>query len=385
MLVVLLAFLRLGCMSFGGPAAHLAYFRHEFVERRGWLTDGQFAQCISITQLLPGPSSSQTGMLIGLIRAGWPGAAGAWIGFTLPSAALMTAFGLYSPHMRTSQGWLHGLLVVAVAIVAQAVVTMRRALISNLAQLLLAMATCAAMLLLRSAATAPLAIVVCAAAGLGLASPRIASQEALPVRVSRTAAMIAALLFAGIFAALAVCARVWHDPLVTLASRLYAVGSLVFGGGHVVLPLLQSTIVNSGMASAQRMIAGYAAVQAMPGPLFTLSSYVGSMVYNGSLGVAGAVVATLAIFLPSFFLLAAVIPFYVQLARNRRFVSALAGANAGVVGLLAAAFVSPVWTNAIHTWADALFAAAAFALLALVRVPPWIVVICGATAGALLL
>jgi len=383
MLEVLLAFLRLGCMSFGGPAAHLAYFREEFVRRRGWLSQAQFAQCISITQLLPGPASSQTGMLIGLLRAGWPGAVGAWIGFTLPSAALMTAFAIYGPRGFAHAGWLHGLLVVAVAVVAQAILTMRRALISDLPQLVFAIATCAAMLLAPYPATAPLAIGLCAAAALAVTRAKTERSEPLALHRSRRGAIVAAGVFVALLAGLALSARAFHNPYVVLAARLYDVGSLVFGGGHVVLPLLNAEVVHAGMASSQKMIAGYAAAQAMPGPLFTLSSYVGAMVYDGALGVRGAIVATLAIFLPSFLLIAAIAPFYADLAASPRFSRALAGANASVVGLLASAFVAPIWTNAVHTIADGAFAAAAFAALSYARLPAWLVVALAAAAGAL--
>ena len=382
MLEVLLAFLPMGCRSFGGPAAHLGYFRDEFVVKRHWVSDEQFAQCIVITQLLPGPASSQTGMLIGLLRAGWGGALCAWVGFTLPSAVLMTCFALYAPHGFQRQGWLHGLLVVAVAVVAQAIVLMRRALVANVPQVCFALATCAAMLLLPYPATAPAAIGACAAAGLFLRHAKTAPAQPLCLRTSRRGAIVAGALFVALLAGLAVAAHAWHDPYVTLASRLYEVGSLVFGGGHVVLPLLHAEIVHTGMGTSQKMIAGYAAAQAMPGPLFTLSSYVGAMVYGGALGVAGAIVATVAIFLPSFFLLAAIAPFYGAIAASPVFARALAGANAAVVGLLASAFVTPIWATAVHTLVDGAFAAAAFVVLAMLRWPAWLVVALAAAAGA---
>jgi chromate transporter len=323
-------------------------------------------------------------MLIGLLRAGWGGAIAAWIGFTLPSAMLMTAFAIYQPHAFSRVGWLHGLLVVAVAVVAQAILTMRRALIADVPQLLFALATCAAMLALPYPATAPAGIGLCALAGLALTRGNTERVEPLPLRSSRPGAAACVGLFLALLVGLGTAARAFHDPYVTLASRLYQVGSLVFGGGHVVLPLLHAEVVHAGMASSQNMVAGYAAAQAMPGPLFTLSSYVGATVYDGALGVRGALVATLTIFLPSFLLIAAIAPFYTKLAANYRFARALAGANAGVVGLLASAFVSPIWTNAVHNVTDALFAAAAFAALTLLRCPAWIVVTLAAGAGALL-
>jgi chromate transporter len=381
MFEVLLAFLRLGCMSFGGPAAHLGYFRDEFVRRRRWLTEAQFAQCVAITQLLPGPGSSQTGMLVGLIRAGWPGALGAWIGFTLPSAALMTAFALLVPGGLAHAPWVHGLLIVAAAVVAQAISIMRRTLIPDLAHLLLAFATLAAMLAAPFAATAPLAIAVCALTGMLLPGNSRRTVEPLVLPVSRTGAAAAMASFGALLVALPLLAHATGSREAALAAALYDVGSLVFGGGHVVLPLLQTQVVGAGIASAQSLIAGYAAAQAIPGPLFTLSSYIGAIAYHGSMGIAGAAIATFAIFLPSFFLIAAVAPFYAALAGSERFARALTGANAGVVGLLASAFVRPVWTNAIHSPLDVLLAAAAFAALTVLRWPSWAVVALGGAAG----
>lgn len=384
MLEVLLAFLRLGCLCFGGPAAHLGYFRDEFVRRRAWLTDAQFAQCVAITQLLPGPGSSQTGMLIGLLRAGWAGAAAAWVGFTLPSALLMTAFALLAPGGFSHASWLHGLLLVAVAVVAQAILIMRAALAPDAPRLLLAFGTLAAMLAAPYAVTPPLAIACCALLGMLLRDGKRAVFEPLALPVSRAGAVAAMLCFGALLVALPILAHDTNSPAALLAAKLFDVGSLVFGGGHVVLPLLQSQVVSAGIASPQNLIAGYAAAQAIPGPLFTLSAYIGAIAYNGSLGVSGAAIGTLAIFLPSFFLIAAVAPFYAALAANERFERALSGANAGVVGLLASAFVSPIWTNAIHSYLDVLLAAAAFAALTVFRRPAWLVVALGGAAGLLL-
>ncbi len=384
MLEVLATFARLGCYSFGGPAAHLGYFRREFVLRREWLTEEQFAQCIAITQLLPGPASSQTGMLIGLLRAGWPGAISAWIGFTTPSAVLMTAFALLSSRGFGHAGWLHALLVVAVAVVLQAILAMRRALIVNAVQLLFAFGTLSAMLLLPSGAGAPIAIAVCALLGAVLMRTPHRIAQPLHLPVTRAGALAAIAVFVALLFVLPLCAQIFHSRELAVASRLYDVGSLVFGGGHVVLPLLQSQVVAAGIASSQKLIAGYAAAQAIPGPLFTLSSYIGGIAYNGALGIAGAIIATVAIFLPSFLLIAGIAPFYTRLARNARFANALAGANAGVVGLLASAFVTPIWTNAIHSALDGVFAAGAFVALTALRWPSWIVVVLAVVIGLLL-
>lgn len=380
MLEAFLAFFRLGCISFGGPAAHLGYFRDEFVRRREWLTESQFAQCIAITQLLPGPGSSQTGMLIGLIRAGWPGAVGAWIGFTLPSAVLMTAFA-YVPSPAAGSGWLHGLLLVAVAVVAQAVATMARVLAPDAARLALAFGTLAIVLAAPHAVTAPLAIGGCALAGMLLRGAKHTAAEPLSLPVTRTGALAAMACFLVLLAGLGVAAQLTHSREALLAARFYDVGSLVFGGGHVVLPLLQSQVVSAGIASPKSLVAGYAAAQAVPGPLFTLSSYIGAIAFDGALAIRGAAIATAAIFLPSFLLIAGVSPFYAALAANERFARALAGANAAVVGLLASAFVTPIWTNAIHSYVDVAFAAAAFAALSIFRAPAWLVVALGAAAG----
>lgn len=384
MLEVLWAFFRLGCHSFGGPAAHLGFFRREFVQRRAWLSEEQFAQCIALTQLLPGPASSQTGMLIGLLRAGWAGAFGAWVGFTLPSAALMTAFALAAPRGFAGAGWLHALLVVAVAVVAQALLTMSRSLITGIPQLLFAFATLAAMLLVASPSTAPLAIAICAAIAIVVVREHRTEIEPLPLRVSHATAFAALVVFLALIFALPLLARALESHELMLASRLYDVGSLVFGGGHVVLPLLQSQVASAGIAPAQKIIAGYAAAQAVPGPLFTLSSYVGAIAYNGSLGIGGATVGTAAIFLPSFLLIAAIAPYYAALSRNAAFARAIAGANASVVGLLASAFVTPIWTNAMHTILDGVLAAAAFVALVVLRWPAWLVVAAGAAAGVAL-
>lgn len=385
MFEIFLAFLRLGCISFGGPAAHLGYFREEFVRKRNWLTESEFAQCIAIAQVLPGPASSQTGMLVGLIRAGWPGLFAAWSAFTLPSAVLMAAFASYEPHALAGAGWLRGLLVAAVAVVANAIVMMRRSLIPSAAHLALTFATAAALLALPYPATPPIAIALCALAALALPAPQATSAKALDLHIGKRTAVLTFCVFLALVFGLPYAAGVTHARELTLAARLFDTGSLVFGGGHVVLPLLQSQVVAAGIAPAQRLITGYAAAQAVPGPLFTLSSYIGTIAYGGALGAEGAIIATVAIFAPSFFLIAAAAPFYSHLARSGRFARALGGANASVLGLLAAAFVSPIWTNAVHSILDAVLAACAFAALTALRWPNWLVVAVCAAAGFVLL
>lgn len=381
---IFLVFLRLGCMCFGGPVAHLAYFRDEFVQKRRWLDESAFAQCIALTQILPGPASSQTGMLIGLLRGGWPGSIAAWTGFTLPSAAAMTAFGLYATSGIADRPWLHGLLVAAVAIVAYALVMMRRTLVPDAAHMAMTLVTAAAAIAFWRPFVPVAAIAACAAAALMLPARTGAEARSIRLPVSRSGSIAAGTVFAVLAAGLPAVAARLQIPMLTLAARLFDVGSLVFGGGHVVLPLLQSQVVANGIAPAHAVIAGYAAAQAVPGPLFTLSSYVGAVAYSHSLGIAGAIVATFAIFAPSFLLIAAAGPSYAFLANDPRFSRALSGANASVVGLLSAAFVNPIWMNAVHTFTDAALAAAAFAALAFARAPNWLVVFACAAAGFIL-
>lgn len=378
---VFLTFLRLGCTSFGGPVAHLAYFQREFVERRRWLDDAAFGECVALTQLLPGPGSSQTGMLLGWLRAGPAGAIGAWVGFTLPSAVLMAAFALAVPHANVHAGWLHGLLLVAVAVVAAALVSLRRALAPDLARSLLAIGVLAAILLAPPyPIITPLVIAVAAIIGLFLPETYAAARPQLDLQLSRSAGIVAFALLVLTFAALGLWATSGAH-LAILSNTLFRIGSLVFGGGHVVLPLLQTQAVAAGIVDGRTILAGYAAAQAMPGPLFSIASYVGASAWGSTLGVAGAIAGTIAIFAPSFFLLAGVAPFYRQLATNKRFRAALAGANAGVVGLLAAAFVTPIFVTSIRTPLDGAAALVAFAAIQYAKVPAWIMVILAALFG----
>ena len=382
---ILAVFLRLGCLSFGGPVAHLAYFREEFVARRRWLDDGTFGECVALTQLLPGPGSSQTGMLIGWLAGGPLGAVAAWIGFTTPSAIAMATIAVALPHGSTTTGWLHGLLLVATAVVASALVTMRAALAPDWRRMLIALAVFALVLLAPGPVIAPVGIGAAALAGFVALHGRVKTDDPkLDLKISRRAGAAVLLLFIAALLAAALIARATQAPAAILFDTLFRVGSLVFGGGHVVLPLLQSQVASAGIVDQGTILAGYAAAQAMPGPLFTISSYVGRAAYDGTLGAAGALIGTLAIFSPSFFLLPGVAPFYRALASNDRFRSALAGANAGVVGLLGAAFVTPIWTTAVHTVVDGVAVFIAFLALYVCRVPPWVVVLAGAGVGTYL-
>lgn len=383
-LTVFLAFLRLGCTSFGGPVAHLGYFRAEFVERRGWIDDSTFGECVAISQLLPGPASSQTGMLIGWLAAGFPGALAAWIGFTAPSAIAMTAIALALPHLAVGNR-LHGLLLVAAAVVATAVVTMRASLAPDAPRMLIALATMALVLGVATPWAGPLAIAGFAVAGALFLHRRVAAAgTGLRLGVSRRAGAVAFGAFLCLLVVLGPAAGATRTPELVLAGEFFRIGSLVFGGGHVVLPLMQGELVGAGIVNGRDLLSGYAAAQAMPGPLFTLASFAGGVAYGGTLGWRGAAIATAAIFAPSFLLLASIAPFYATLARNERFRGALAGANASVVGLLAAALIVPIATTSIRTPLDAGVAVAAFCALQFARVPAWLLVLVAVAVAVLI-
>jgi chromate transporter len=384
---VLAVFLRLGFTSFGGPVAHLGYFRAEFVERRRWLDDASYADLVALCQFLPGPASSQVGIAIGLLRAGYLGALVAWIGFTLPSALIMVAFGYgvaaFGDVARA--GWLHGLKVAAVAVVAQAVLGMARALAPDRERATLAVIAAIIVLAVPSSLGQIGAIVLGAIAGLTLLRGEIATGQApLPLHVSRTLGTTLLVLFFVLLAGLPLVATMLPAQSVKEFDAFYRAGSLVFGGGHVVLPLLQASVVPPGWVSNDAFLAGYGAAQAVPGPLFTFAAYLGTVMSPPPNGAIGALVCLVAIFLPSFLLVIGALPFWDELRRRASAQAALRGVNAAVVGLLLAAFYQPVWTTGITTAADFALGAAAFLLLFMWQTPPWLVVVLCAGAGAAL-
>ncbi|TWI02915.1 chromate transporter [Luteimonas cucumeris] len=375
---IFLVFLRLGLTSFGGPIAHLGYFREEFVVRRRWLSEGVYSDLIALCQFLPGPASSQVGMAIGLDRGGLRGAFAAWCGFTMPSALAMILFALAASAWGTQwpAGMVHGLLLVAVAVVAQAVWGMARTLCPDAPRIALALAS-AALVLLRADAWGQTGAIVIGGI-LGVAFLRHVApppNDAAPARVSRRLGALSLAAFLLLLFALPLAAKLWPIPELAIFSAFYRAGSLVFGGGHVVLPLLQAAVVPPGWISGDAFLAGYGAAQAVPGPLFTFAAYLGAAMTAGPGGAWGGLLCLLAIFLPSFLLVIGVLPYWDALRRNARMQAALAGINAAVVGLLLAALYRPVWTSAVHGWMDV--ALVVLGIVALIRwqMPSWMVVL----------
>jgi chromate transporter len=371
------AFLKLGLTSFGGPIAHLGYFHRELVERRRWVDEHHYAQLLALCQFLPGPASSQLGFCLGLLRAGWTGALAAFVAFTLPSALLLVGFARLLPYLGQpyGRGAVHGLKLVAVAVVAQGVLAMARRLTPDAPRALIAAG--AAVLTLAAGPLAPPLVVVAAGAALGLGLCRdAATLPAATAQVAygvRTGALLLGVCAALLLAALA--ADAYAPPLARVAAAFYRAGALVFGGGHVVLPLLQQAVVAPGWVRADDFLAGYGAAQAVPGPLFSLAAYLGARLTGAPDGALGAAVCLLAIFLPGLLLAAGALPFWRRLAGHARAMRAVAGVNAAVVGLLGAALYDPLWTSAVHTLADFAVALAGFVLLAATRLSVLLVLV----------
>ena len=384
---VFAAFLKLGLTSFGGPVAHLGYFRDEFVGRRGWVDDRGYSDLVALSQFLPGPSSSQVGIALGVTRAGLPGALAAWLGFTLPSALLMVLFAFGMVHLAggVDDGWLGGLKVVAVAVVARAVWIMARQLCPDRPRVALAVVAAVAVLAWPDAPGQMLAIVMGGVLGwLLLGGGTEEPPSSLGIAVSRRTAVLFLALFVLLLAALPVAAKLTGSLPLALVDSFYRSGALVFGGGHVILPLLQAEVVPPGWVHRDIFMAGYGAAQAVPGPLLTFSAYLGAMIDPRMGGWPAAALCLVAVFLPSFLLVIGVLPFWDVLRRHDKAQSAMAGVNAAVVGLLLAALYDPVWTSAIHGPADFALAVAAFAVLTWWKAPPWLVVIACGFAGAVM-
>ncbi|HWZ50670.1 MAG TPA: chromate efflux transporter [Granulicella sp.] len=388
-LEVLLAFLRLGGLSFGGPIAHLGYFHAEFVTRRRWCTADTYAEILALAQSLPGPASSQTAFALGLLRARWLGALAAWIGFTLPSALLLIAFALGQGTHTINPAVLHGLQLVAVAIVAQAILSMQRTLAPDLRRIAFAIA--AAILASFAPASAgtilPIALGALAGTLLLSRSPATPSQTELHLPITRAQGLTAAGLFLALLLLLPPLARSTRSHPLAVFDAFYRTGALVFGGGHVVLPLLEHAVVAPGWISQSSFLAGYGAAQAIPGPLFTFAAFLGADIGTRLGPTAGSILGAvahpflyaalslIAIFLPGMLLLIAALPFWATLHTQPRLQAALHGINASVLGVLCAAWVRPVCSTAVHTYIDVLIAAAAFLALTRLKAPPWAVVL----------
>ncbi|OIQ92601.1 chromate transport protein [mine drainage metagenome] len=375
---IFLIFLRLGLTSFGGPVAHLGYFREEFVERRKWLNGHAYADLVSLCQFLPGPASSQVGIALGLLSGGMRGALASWLGFTLPSAIALVLFGLVVRHLAGGMdgAWLHGLQVVAVAVVAQALWGMGRNLCPDRARASLAVVAAVAVAWIPGEFGQ---IGVIAAGGLvgwrWLSPAAVLPHTPLPVPLRKRTGLILLAVFFALLIALPIIAGQSDSHALRLFDGFYRAGALVFGGGHVVLPLLQAQVVPSGWVTNDVFLAGYGAAQAVPGPLFTFAAYLGAVSLHTPNGWLGALVALVAIFLPAFLLIIGVLPLWEEARRHPAMQRALLGVNAAVVGLLLAAFYQPVWTSAIRSAADFVLAATAFLLLMIWKAPPWLVVI----------
>ncbi len=387
---VFLVFLRLGLTSFGGPVAHLGYFRTEFVQRRKWLSDRAYADLVALCQFLPGPASSQVGMAIGLQRAGVLGMAAAWAGFTLPSAVLLLAFafGVSALGDLSQAGWVLGLKAAAVAVVAHAVLGMAKSLTPDARRATIAVAVMASVVLVPGSLTMLGALFMAGILGLLFCRPQhdpAESGDTFPVRVRPAVAGISLAVFGLLLGGLPILTMLTGNATSGLFDIFYRTGSLVFGGSHVVLPLLEAEMVQTGLVESGTFLAGYGAAQAVPGPLFTFAAFLGAVTTSGPGGMAGASIALIAIFLPSALLVLGVLPFWERLRRIVGVRRALMGVNAGVVGLLAAALYDPVFVEGVTGAASFLVAVLSFVALASWKAPAWAVVFAAARLGIVLL
>lgn len=372
---VFLAFLKLGLTAFGGPIAHIGYYRQAFVEKRRWLNEEQFAQLLVLCQFLPGPASSQMGFSMGLLRAGWTGAIAAFIAFTLPSAILLVAFAYGLPYLSNTIGSaaIHGLKLVALTVVAQAVWQMSQKLTPDWRRRMIALIAVVVLLLLNHP-LAQVAVVI----GSALAGFILCRAHSLPdSQFELGYGQRLAWLLMGVFILLLVSLP-WlagSNSLLAVVDAFYRAGALVFGGGHVVLPLLENTVVEPGWVAADEYLAGYGAAQAVPGPVFSVAAYLGTLLPGDNGGLLGAVIALLAIFLPGFLLIAAMLPLWKTMLKYPAAASGVAGVNAGVVGLLAAALYNPIWISVVHSPVDLMIAATGLVMLQLLRLSALFVVV----------
>lgn len=386
---VLRAFFKLGCTAFGGPVAHLGFFRQEFVEKRCWIDDTAYADLVALCQFLPGPASSQVGLALGWKRAGFLGALCAWLGFTLPSAALMLAFayGIQQLHGFSQSGWVQGLKIAAVAVVAQALWQMARRLCPDAPRAIIAGAATTVLLLVPTAWMQLAVIGGGALAGIYLRQKFLPVEKPAPIPIphQRFTGLNWLVAFFALLLFLPLAVRIWPLQWLQIVDGFYRTGALVFGGGHVVLPLLEQATVGRGWLDHDTFLAGYGVAQALPGPLFTFAAYLGATISVGPQGIIGGLLALLAIYLPSALLIFGVLPQWERLRQMPLAQALLAGTNAAVVGLLAAAFYSPICTSALTEPKRVVIAAVAFIGLMFGKIPPWLVVLVCALAGKLFL
>jgi chromate transporter len=385
---VFAAFLKLGLTSFGGPIAHLGYFRNEFVERRKWLNETAYADLVALCQFLPGPASSQVGFSLGILRGnGLLGGLAAWFAFTTPSALILFAFAMGAAAFTgpVAEGFLHGLKLVAVAVVAQAIWGMSLTLTPDRARAGIALAAIAIVVFFAGSFGQIAAIVLGACAGLWLRKGEVAPPVSghLNFPVTRRAGVVALVLFAALLLTPPAVANTTGSQALALFDAFYRSGALVFGGGHVVLPLLQAQVVTPGWVSNEAFLAGYGLAQAVPGPLFTFAAYLGAVIGPPPNGPAGAAIALIAIFLPGMLLVYGMLPFWEAMRTRPAAQAAMRGTNAAVVGILGAALYNPVWTSAVLTPRDFALALTGFLLLTVWKMPPWVVVVFLAGAGVL--
>ncbi len=386
LLTIFVVALRLGLTSFGGPIAHIGFFRQEYVENRRWLSERRFSDLVALCHFLPGPTSSQVGIAVGITRGGLLGGVLAWIAFTAPSAALLIAFGFgITEFDNLLEGeWLAGLKVAAVAVVAQALWGMSTTLAPDKTRATVAVLAAVAVLLSPMAISIVVVILIAGTYGWWRFRHYVdeSPTEDFAYNIPKSIGIAVAVVFVALLVGLPLARFFLDVNVLAIFDGFFRSGSLVFGGGHVVLPTLETEVVDNGWVTAEQFIAGYGASQAIPGPLFTFSAYLGTVMDIGPGGISGALIALVAIFLPSFLLVIAILPFWNQLSRASNFRAALVAINAAVVGILAAAFFDPVWTSSIKEPKDFALAAAAFGLLMFWKLPSWLVVIICAAAGA---
>ncbi|WP_407868232.1 chromate transporter [Paenibacillus sp. P36] len=382
LLEILAVSAKLGVTSFGGPIAHLGYFHNEYIRRRKWLNEQDYADIVALCQFLPGPASSQVGIAVGIVRAGMLGGLTAWLGFTLPSVIALVLFALLLQGFDIgSTGWIHGLKIVAVAIVVQAILGMGQKLAPDRNRATIAVLVAAVTVLWQTAISQVLLIGIAGIVGMFLyKNTSIPNTTSLSIPISRSVAMLSLGVFFGLLILLPSLRQMVHVQWLSMFDSFYRSGSLVFGGGHVVLPMLEREVVPTGWVSKSDFLAGYGAAQAVPGPLFTFAAYLGTMIG----GVKGAIIATTAIFLPAYLLVVGALPFWHTLRKSAKVQGALVGINAAVVGILLAALYNPLWITAILAPVDFVLAMILFVMLVFWKLPPWVVVIAGAVGGMLI-